>query len=244
MRSCIVSAYYKIPSKKPHTFYREHLKRWFRSITQPIVFFTTPDVQSEIEEFGYSTTHIHFVHLPFEELVAWSILGRSFWVTQCNRDAEKYHTPEVAAIWYEKKEFVRRAMELTNADVFIWCDAGCIRDKICEEVAHQFGTRCLDSLNNGCLHLQNIRTYQTKSLYTYPDIGVACAIMAGNRDAWRNHSILYDNVVQKYDDAQTSCNSDQYVTMTCTQIQPELYTLHRNTAPSSIDEWFFFIQTL
>jgi hypothetical protein len=39
------------------------------------------------------------------------------------------HSPELYAIWYEKKEFVKRTIETNpfSSDKFIWCDAGCLR---------------------------------------------------------------------------------------------------------------------
>ena len=34
-------------------------------------------------------------------------------------------------IWYEKKEFVKKAIDQNHygSDIFIWMDAGCLRDK-------------------------------------------------------------------------------------------------------------------
>ncbi len=242
MTTVLVTAYYKIPSKQPHSFYMEHIKRLIRSVTSSVIFFTTSDIQAEITEFGYDISHIQFVTLPFEDLSAWSKLGRDFWDRQKERDPELYHTPELGAIWYEKKEFVNRAMQLSNAQFFIWCDAGCIRDTNAEEAAIKFGLRNY-KFTPGKLHIQKIRNIPEKIYYTHPDISIAGAIIAGDRIAWDKHSELYDSVLKEYDMAGIAAMSDQYVTNTCISMCPELY-MPVIPHQINVDEWFFFLQLL
>jgi hypothetical protein len=241
MKTVIVSAYFIIPSKQPHTFYIQQMQRWFRSVRCPVIFFTSPEIKSEILNFGYDLSHVHFEEMEYRDMNAWK-LGDEFWLRQCDRDIEKYHTPELAAIWYEKREFVKKAFLVSDADVFIWCDAGCIRDDACERAMQSFGLRCAN-IDDDRIHVQSINELQYRPFYSFPDFKIASAITAGNRNAWIAYSILYDRIVQKYDEAGVSCNSDQNVTLTCIDTNNELFTLH---TPSNhdIDRWFFFLNTL
>jgi len=235
----IVSAYYKIPSKKPHSFYVAHLQRWIRSvINTPVLFFTTEDVKAEIESWGYPLSHITFEILNFSQLSGWS-LGADFWNRQKLRDPESYHTPELAVVWYEKKEFVRRAIEkFPNENIFIWCDAGCIRNDLSEITARNgFGTRRL--LDDDKIHLQYIRTIPVEKFYKYPTICIAGAIIAGNKTAWLSHCILYDSVIREYDRNNVCVNMDQYIIKSCVDLNPLLYTLEKPN--NTLDKWFFFL---
>lgn len=243
MKTCIVSAYYRIPSKKPHEFYVSHLKRWFQAIRAPVIFFTTSESESEIRSWGYDLSNVTIVNLPYINFNAWSKFDSNFWKRQKERDVESYHTPELAAIWFEKKEFVQRAFELSDADVFIWCDAGCIRDDYSAAASREFGMRNLPSLDNDTLHVQSIRRQPVKEYYVYPEYRFACAIMAGNRSAWVNHSRLYDSVALEYDRKEISCNSDQYITQSCSDKHPEYYT-EINPNGGRVDVWFFFLGIL
>jgi len=235
----LVSAYYKIPSKAPHSRYVPWLQRFFRSVKAPVVFFTTADVGDEIQSWGISA-NFEIVILPFDELRAWR-LGRDFWNRQKARDPEAYHTPELAAVWYEKKEFVARAMEMRPAEnLFIWCDAGCVRDDACEAAAASFGCRPV-TWDDGRLHLEQVSAKNiSKEYYTYPLTHIAGGFQAGNRAAWEVHSLLYDNTLAEYDNAEVSCNSDQYIITSCKDRNPALYSLHvpHNSQGGG---WFWFI---
>lgn len=241
VKTLIVSAFFKIPSKQPYNFYYNHLQRWFRSIKCPIIFFTSEDVYHDIIKMGYSLSHVQFEIMSVNDFTAWK-LGREFWERQMNRDPEKYHTPELAAIWYEKKEFVQRACQMTDADVFIWCDAGAIRNDISEKAAQCFGLRNMN-INDDRIHIQCINTIQYSMYYTYPACKYAGAIIAGNRDAWKQFAIIYNHIVKEYDNAGVSCNSDQYIMMSCNDHIPKLFYEHVPST-SEIDPWFFFLAIL
>lgn len=240
----IVSAYFKIPSKQPHAFYVPHIQRFFRSLKARLIFFTTPDVEAEVRGWDLDLRHVQFVHTTIPELTAFQTYSPSFWARQKQRDPEPYHTPELAAVWFEKKEFVLRAMGMVDASVFIWCDAGCVRNAASEAALTAFGLRSAIDLQDGRLHLQQIRPIQAKAFYKYPDISIAGAIIAGNRTAWMVHASLYNESLNEYDSVGISGNSDQYVTLRCTDKRPPLYMLHRPPPDCAVDPWFFFLQTL
>ena len=235
----VVSAYYKIPSKAPHTQYELWLRRFFRSISVPTIFFASAECKKEFTRLRVNS-NIQFVCLPFEELTAWKY-GREFWERQKQRDEETYHTVELAAVWYEKKEFVARAMKLKpEEELFIWCDAGCIRTEIAEASACKFGTRT-QHLPNDTLFVQRIGGIPAiPGPYSYPTVCLAGAIQVGTRKAWATHSNLYDSELLEYDKAGVSGNSDQYVILSCIQKYPQNYT----HVYLSETDWFAFLTTL
>ena len=98
----IVSAYFRIPSKATHEFYVPHIKRFLSTVRSQIVFFTTPDLLKEFTDMRpASLMPVDFVIIEsISELRAFEKFGYDFWQRQCQIDPEKYHTPELAAVWY------------------------------------------------------------------------------------------------------------------------------------------------
>jgi hypothetical protein len=243
----IVSAYYKIPSKQSHGFYGEHLRRFFGALrTQHVVFFTTPDVEAEIRKWGVGD-NVTFVNLEFAELSGWK-KGNEFWNRQKLLDPEPYHSPELAVVWYEKRHFVRRAMEMdkfSDEDVFTWCDAGCIRDDKSASAAVNFGLRNIIDLTDNKIHLPQITEAPAKQYYKYPYIKFACGFLAGTRTAWNEYVDKYEEMLDEYDTAGISGNSDQYITASCIDRYPTLFVphLHSNYPPTG-NPWFFILHVL
>lgn len=242
MSTVIVSAYYKIPSKQPHSFYVPHLRRWLSNIRAPVIFFTSGDILAEIESWGLNLTNVCFIELPLSELNAWS-LTKEFWNRQKERDPERYHTPELGAIWFEKKEFVLRAMNIRkDYSVFIWCDAGCIRNEASALAATKFGSRHTITANDTKLYIQYSFSPSTHKYYRFPYKCVAGAILAGSRIAWERHSTIYNSVLMEYDAVGVPAIMDQYIIKSCIDAFPDAYSLER--PPPATDPWFFFLWTL
>ena len=240
-KTVIVSAFFKIPSKQTYSAYLQHLNRFFRSLRCPTIFFTSQDVLQDIQSMGHDLSLVHFVMMTVNDFKAWD-RGHDFWNRQKERDPESYHTPELAAIWYEKKEFVIRALALTDAEEFIWCDAGCVRDDESERALLYFGCREMP-LNDNTLHIQQISNQPCQSYYTYPSIKFAAAIIAGNRTAWLQYKTIYDIVLTDYDNAGISGTSDQNIMATCYDRRPTWFTTHTPRC-THIDHWFFMLEIL
>lgn len=246
----LVSAYYKIPSKQPHAFYMGHLIRWMRSMRGiPIFFYTTADVVEELQRY-VDVSHVQFQYVNFTDLPVWKKFDMDFWKRQKERDCERYHTAELAAMWFQKKEFVLRTIQLLqdtgieNNATYIWCDAGCIRNDVSEYAARGFARRNSVNLCDGRLHIQQINTIPYKKYYTYPDYCIAGAIMAGNSDAWASFSDAYERVLRDYDSAGVCGNMDQYIILSCRDSYPDLFHSHYAPTNSPIDPWFFFLGLL
>jgi len=240
MNPCIVSAYYKIPSKQPHEWYLPYLIHWFRTVRGHIVFFTTLDVVEELKNF-VDLSHVKFYILPFEQLAA-NLKGHEFWIRQYARDEERYHSPQLGMIWYEKRHFIHKAIGLhPEVDVFIWCDAGCVRDEKSFTAARHFGTRSKD-LNDGKMHLQQVNAFPQKEFCKFPDFCIAGAIMAGNRTAWLSFIELYEKSLDEYDAYGISAIMDQNVMHRCVLNKPDKFTLYPQE--STVDIWFKFLEFL
>jgi hypothetical protein len=242
-RNIVVSAYFKIPNKQSHEWYIPNLVRFFRGITANAIFFTTPDVIADIQKYT-PTDHVKIVYMTFDECHALgSEYGRDFWERQYSRDTERYHSPELGVIWYEKREFVRKAMDIvSDADVYIWCDAGCVRDDMSEKFFKFFGQRELINTNDGRIHLQEVCSALDFKFYVYPNCFLACAIICGNKSAWNEYRAVYDDTLKKYDTREISGISDQYVTQSCVYMSPTLFSLHSEETYG--DKWFKFINLL
>jgi hypothetical protein len=240
--TCIVSAYYKIPSKRPHEKYVPDLIRWFRSVgtAENVHFFTTEDVRDELKSI-VNTGSVVFHILPFEQLTAVTKLGREFWERQYARDPERYHSPELGMIWYEKRHFVRRVMEIDPSTLFIWCDAGCVRDDVSERAGSRMGTRGV-MLDDDKLHMQQLYPLLSKDFYRYPDRSSAGAIMAGNRSSWLKFIDHYEESLLEYDLAGVPAIMEQYVYARCAQKQSDSYRLH--SVRTAVDSWFQFLEIL
>jgi hypothetical protein len=184
------------------------------------------------------TGNVVFHILPFESLTAME-LEPTFWERQYSRDPETYHSPELGMIWFEKQWFVNRIIQMDPSPVFVWCDAGCVRDERMEDIARLFGRRGV-SMDDGKIHLQQVSPILDKPFYSYPDTTLACAIIIGNRKAWENLNTHYMKSLLEYDEACISAISDQYVLVRCVQTHPEDYMLH--TPSVTICNWFSFLE--
>jgi hypothetical protein len=242
---CIVSAFYRIPSKRPFEDYLPWLVNWFRAVkSAPAIFFTTPDV-IEILSRITPVDHVHIVYLPFEELIAFKQWGRGFWDRQYARDAYKPHSADLGAVWYEKKEFVLRATELFKADVYIWCDAGCIRGEKEFAAAQEFGSRNA-AVADGRLHMQQLRPAVKYEFYEHTEMTgkefIAGAIMAGTATAWRAFKEAYDTVLRDYDKAGYAGIMDQFIMASVADRYPDRICCWMD--PVRIDPWFKFLEIL
>jgi hypothetical protein len=239
--TCIVSAYFKIPSKKPHDWYVPYLIRFFKGVNSTkLVFFTTDDVIEELKPL-VDLSNVRFLVMNFEDINAFKQYGREFWEIQYERDPERYHSLELGAIWYEKKEFILKASQYVKANVYIWCDAGCVRDDISSHYLQNFGERSVD-LNDGKIHLQLIKPHKKCDFYVYSTVYIGCGIIAGNINAWVMYKNLYDTVLEKYNKNKISGTSDQYITASCIDEIPELFKLYG--VKTICDEWFKFLELL
>jgi hypothetical protein len=247
--SIIVSAYFKIPSKKSHTFYLEHLYRFFDFLQgNEIVFFCTSEMKVEILNFRLDFSKVLFILCDFNDLPILKKFPISFWEKHKNIDIETYHTPELGIIWASKKEFLCRATEIyPSTDWFLWVDAGCVRVDSWKEPCKQLFKRT--TLEPG-VYLQNLNPLPKGQEYFQctGEYWIAGGLIYAHRDYIHTFSNVYDTMLKRYDDVGVSCISDQYIMASIVNKNSETYLKtidfydlqneFKNMVPS---EWFFFL---
>ncbi len=128
----VVSAYYEMKSKYPATEYRTWIRNFLENFPCHLVFFTEEALAPFIQECrAKHPDKTRIIVLPRFEWKATTAFPPTFWEQQAALDPERaIHSPDLYKVWYEKKEFVRRAIELNpfgHTD-FVWTDAGVFRD--------------------------------------------------------------------------------------------------------------------
>ena len=266
----IVSCYFKVKSKSSHEFYLEHISRFLKNIPGRIIFFTTPDMNDFIiNQRGNLDIDIINVDSVYE-ITAFKKKSMDFWTEQIKLSPHNMHSPELIAIWFNKKEFIKEAIEyyelkyshliindslsdkneLSNQDgfsniPFIWCDAGSIRSDQWLTQIKNFGNNLellqKDKLNMQLLNVNN----ENKYFFEYADVFIAGSIIAGYKNTWLECSLLYDNMIEEYSNKNLTCEVDQYVWMSCAQKNPEKFNLILfEEFFNSYNKWFFFYSIL
>jgi hypothetical protein len=269
IQGIIVSCYFKlVKSKANHDFYLQHMSRFLKNIPGRIIFFTTPDMNDFIiRERGNLDIDIINIESVYE-IKAFKKKSMDFWTEQIKLSPHNMHSPELIAIWFNKKEFVKEAIEyfskkysdlqvdnnnllsdkneLSNQNIpFIWCDAGSIRSDQWLNNLKNFGNNLQllqkDKLNMQLLNVNN----QNKYFFEFSDVFIAGGLIAGYKNAWEECSDLYDNMIEEYSNKSLTCEMDQYIWMSCAQKNPEKFNLILfNDSFNSYDKWFFFYSIL
>jgi Bacterial protein of unknown function (HtrL_YibB) len=244
----IVTAYFQIPSKQSHEFYIPHLERFLEWVESPIVFFTSRDLVDEMRSLRPSHLPIQFVlYDSVYEIESYKKYGRDFWNHQSTLADARHQTPELGAIWYNKKEFVNRAIELTNLDEpYIWTDAGCIRQDYWKLFAPTFGKNH-DAIPINKIMIQLMESEISKDIefFKFENIYVAGAIIAGYKEAWKRYSKIYDEVFLEYLSQGLCVSSDQSVIARLCVKNPDIVeTVYDGNLHPAIDRWFFFLKLL
>lgn len=235
----IVTAYFKIPSKASHEFYMTHAARLLRTVRATIVFCTTPDLREDFQRIR-GTLPIHFIiYDSVRDIEAFNKFDPKFWEGQKLMDHNPSRSPELYAIWYNKKEFVKRAMEVAGGP-YIWCDVGCARTDAWLPWLGTFGNNT--KVPSGRLMLQLLNPLPHSGYIREGFVGVAGAIIAGDKDAWIQASAHYDIMMKEYAAERIPVCDDQHIWGSCAIRWPIDFIL-KFPEPSPC-EWFFFLKML
>lgn len=206
----VVSAYYNFKSKFDVSQYMEWLMFWK---TQPckLVFFTSPEFVPIIENLrsAYSEK-TKVVGLPFEELVAFQRFSKEFWIQQKELDFETYHTYELYAIWYEKKEFVRKAINANyfNTSKFVWCDAGICRNETWIPYIKTFPVAF--KIPESKFLVLRITDFEAHDDFLKINC-VGGGILAASKDVWLQFCDAYDSMIEEYNLKNKFVGKDQSI---------------------------------
>ena len=202
----IVSAFYTMNSKFPSGQYMKWIETFLSNIPCHLVFFTDEELIplfTQMRQAHLSTTL--FVALPREQWTAYTQYGKPFWEQQKTLDREAaIHSADLYAIWYEKMEFVRRAIERNpfGHTRFIWCDAGAFRYPEWIPQLQTFGGPGIASVvPSGKITLLQVEPFVEEDMedFTLDRIGkfdtvnrIGGGIQAGTIDAWTKWIPLYN----------------------------------------------------
>ena len=237
----IVSAYYRIPSKKPHEFYIPHLTRFFEYLeTQPITFFTDEETARDLRQLA--GPNVDFRIQSFDQLAVFKDYPPEFWKRQKERDPEEYHTWQVGAVWANKKYWLKEASDThLEENWFVWLDSGSIRIPYWQFYLDKFSYR--NRFEVPGIYYQLINPVPSvKQFFRFPDIYISGAIILAHREYINPYIQEYNKVLDLYDKEGVPAIMDQYCMMsiqvpwiTCVEYTPDLIVP---------DKWFFFLAIL
>jgi hypothetical protein len=216
----VVSAYYPIPSKFPPELYWKWIREFWPETTCPLVFFTDPIYASLVKSYFAFRPKTRIVALPFHELNAFRSVGSQIWKEQHALDPEKeIHSPELYSIWYEKKEFVLRAIAENpfQSDRFIWCDAGICRYPEWMPEVRTFGLY-REKIPAGRMLLLIVKPFRKEDCVIKRDgipgdftqeVRLGGGILASDVAGWNRWSKAYDAMLERYIRAGRFAGKDQ-----------------------------------
>jgi glycosyltransferase involved in cell wall biosynthesis len=220
----VVTAYYPFKSKFDVSQYMKWLEFW-KSQPCKLVFFTSPEFVPLIENLrsGFSEK-TKVIGLSFDEFVAFQKYGKDFWVNQKELDFEDYHTHELYAIWYEKKEFVRKAIlaNYFNTSKFVWCDAGiCRNDAWIPHIKTFPISYKIPDTKMLVLRITDFEQYD--DFFKINCVGGG--ILAGSKDAWFEFCTNYDIMIDEYVSKQKFVGKDQSIIASMIKNTPNKFEL-------------------
>jgi hypothetical protein len=225
MKATVVSAFYVMNSKFPPAQYMNWIQTFLYNIPCHLVFFTDEDLIPMLESMRHPfMDRTKFIALPREQWTAYTKYGKSFWASQHTIDHEKaIHSPDLYAIWYEKKEFVKRAIELNpfKHNYFIWCDAGAFRYPEWIPELKNFGGPGIDQVIPGNrLVVLQVEPFSSEDEedFLIDQIGkfdhvnrIGGGIQGGTEESWHQWSNLYDAKLQQRVDKRMFVGKDQTI---------------------------------
>lgn len=241
----IVSSYYPMKSKHSIEEYKEWINNLFGNVPFNLIFFTNKEYTPFIKDIRKNFSNTKVLTLEFEELEVFKKYPLQFWKKQKHLDHEENHTPELYAMWYEKKEFVKKAIELNpfDSEYFIWTDAGICRDK--NWIPHLKNYPKSNLIPKNKILINKIKDFSDKDMYydfQYTTENVGAGILAGNKEAWRNYEILYNKIYNLYINDNRFVGKEQNIMTTMCITNPELFTLYNSNDTKSdkyeYNKWF------
>ena len=224
----VVSAYYPMKSKHSIEEYKKWMKDFYGSIGFNLVFFTnkeyTPLIKEIRKDFMENTL---IITLEFEDLEVFKKYPMSFWADQKKIDHESYHTPELYAIWYEKKEFIKKVslQNPFNTEYFIWMDAGVCRDKKWIPYLKEFPN--VNKIPKNKILISRI----TDDFEEFDDLKhkdcVGGNLIAGHKNTWDKYYKLYDTTMEDYIRKKKFVGKDQSIIGTTVINNKELFDLYK-----------------
>jgi hypothetical protein len=236
----VVSGYYKIPSKQPHTVYMGWIKTFFELIKVPVLFFTEQESLSELQ--AMAGPNVIFRICPFHQLDVFQEFPMQFWNDMKQIDPLSIQTAELGAIWASKKYFVKRAAEAyPDEEWFIWVDAGCIRNEDWREHCRNFTKRALPSIPG--IYMQRFDPVPLeKEFFVHPDKHIAGGLILHHRDFIDRYIEDYNTELKQYSENKYCGIMDQYIMASMSKKVTYVTMIPvENPDLPVYDPWFYFL---
>lgn len=222
----IVTAYYPLQkSKYSHKHYERWLSLFLQSCAGHMVIFTDEATAPFLtQQRSAHKDRTRVVVLERDQWTATIQFPKSFWEKQHMMDPEKtIHSPELYKVWYEKKEFVKRAIQMNpwNHTDFVWCDAGICRSEAFTKCLRDFPVASRIPTNK--ILLCNVGEYTERDEQIYMVNGVSIqggasgkmriggGIVAASKEMWAVYDRLYEQTVDKYIQANLFFGKEQNI---------------------------------
>jgi hypothetical protein len=248
----VVSAYFSIPSKFPPIRYLEWIKDFFENIPCNLVFFTESDLIPLFTTWrGKYMDRTVFMPFNFTRgAEAFKKYGYDFWRSELDKDTEydffdrsrKIHSPELYAIWYEKKEFVLKAIALNpfNHEKFLWADAGGFRVTSWYSRLQTFASP--KNIPDKKFFLLSINSFTEQETSNYlqhmKDARIGGGYLAAHKDVWPEFSKRYDEMLNEYRQKGFYCGKDQNLMASMIIKHPDFFEVIP-TDYTCEDPWFW-----
>lgn len=220
------------------------MEPFFTQTTFSLVLFTETDLLPIFHQWCAARgNRIVLVGLPFSQFRALQKWGPDFWIQQRTRDHEESHTSELYCMWYEKKEFVLRAMDMYKADFYVWCDSGILRFPEWLTEMAQFPRA--ERIERGRMTLLQVADFGERdtSLTNFQYVNrVGGGIQAADGETWKWWSEQYDTMMKNYIASNRFCGKDQSLMASIALDAPGRVALVR--PPHDMDgysKWFWLL---
>lgn len=250
----VVSAYYPMKSKHSLENYRRWIRQFMEHLDAPLVLFTEKSLESFfLESRAKYLDKTRIIVLPREEWVANTKFPQSMWDAQFEIDPEQaLHSSELYKVWYEKKEFVRRAIQLNpfSTTDFLWCDSGIVRYEWILPLMSKFPVA--DRIPTDKILISNVMPF-TRNDEAVVKIGgetfvggasgkprTGTNVIAASAKMWEVYSNLYDEILQKYLRAGLFFGKDQNIATTLILEHREVISLV-DSKQFFYDTWVFIL---
>ena len=247
----VVTAYYPIRSKYGVDEYVKWIIQFWPNIHCNLVFYTEPSLVSTFEGIFKGRASSRVIGLPFSSLSAFEKVSPMVWISTHVLDTEPAHTPELYALWYEKKEFVLRTIQTNpfHSKEFVWCDAGIGRYPEWIPCLGNFPDTKM--IPRGKMLLLEIDPFNSED-YIADVHGIkgqfgtratfGGGILASDITGWNRWSKAYDAMLVRYYLAGRFIGKDQNIFASMALAEPELVVcVKRPSMLGPISGWFYLL---
>ena len=246
----MVSAYYEMKSKYTKDDYKKWIRLFLQTIRAPIVFFTEAHLVPFIQECREDRP-IRILVYPREDWLSTKRFPPSVWETLHTRDSEKnIHSPELYKVWYEKNEFVRRAIELNpfgHTD-FVWTDAGILRSEGLAALVSDFPVASRIPIDR--ILVLNIMPFVERDNRSVEIDGqkfigggegkprIGGGVLAASATIWTTYIEKYHSLIERFSKTTLFWGKDQTIMKTIYLENKNLFSFIQ-VHPSAPEPWFY-----